>query len=280
VESRKTPGFLGGAVPRWRGIPELRLAALFAVWCLIAFLSRPRAATVGPGDRAPESGVLVAEPEPPRRRITRSPKTAVRIPHAWRRVEPMATTAGIIRATPLNEADAARHLARALHRVVGSRASETAVAVLWAHWAHETGRGKRMLGHNFAGIKGEGTQGGARVWTRESDGSKKELVRRTFRFYESPEQGALDYVTLLRTRYRGALSAAREDRIADFVNLLLVRGYYTDDKGVYERAITRLALECRRRSLARRALDDERNRGTCVCHDTPVKSRREPWLGL
>jgi hypothetical protein len=193
----------------------------------------------------------------------------------------------VIPATPLHEEQAAQYLAEALHKVVGSRASENAVAVLWAHWAHETGRGRRMMGHNFAGIKGEGTQGGARVWTREAAGSKKKLVRRTFRVYESPEQGALDYVNLLLTRYRGSLSAAREGRTADFVHVLLERGYYTDEKGVYERAITRLAVECRKRELARRALDSERNAGSCSCHATPVKQDRPKlreknpeWLGL
>ena len=103
-------------------------------------------------------------------------------------------------------------------------------------------------------------------------------MRRTFRVYESPEEGALDYVTLLLTRYRGALSAAREGRTADFVHVLLVRGYYTDEKGVYERAITRLALECRKRSLARRALDSEQNAGTCLV-PRHTRSRQEPSHG-
>ena len=174
---------------------------------------------------------------------------------------------GVIPTTPLGEEQAAQYLAGALHKVVGSRASENAVAVLWAHWAHETGRGKRMLGHNFAGIKGEGTLGGARVWTREATGAKKKLVRRTFRVYENPEQGALDYVNLLLTRYQGSLSAAREWKTADFVRVLLKRGYYTDEAHVYERAITRLALECRQRDLARQALEGQ-------------LARNEQWFGL
>jgi hypothetical protein len=231
---------------------------------------------------------VVAEPESLVRLTSGPPRAAAPALVSPPKAEPAAPPESVIAATPLHEEAAAQYLAGALHQVVGSRASENAVAVLWAHWAHETGRGKRMLGHNFAGIKGEGTLGGARVWTREAAGTKKKkLVRRTFRVYENPEQGALDYVNLLLTRYQGALSAAREGRTADFVHVLLRRGYYTDEKHVYERAITRLAQECRRRSLAQRALDSERNAGNCSCHATPVKRLRpnfeakaEPWLGL
>ncbi len=164
--------------------------------------------------------------------------------------------------TPLGEEAAARYLARAWQDVLGKPASEPGLSTLWAHWAHETGRGTRMMGYNFAGLKGHTSRGGRHVWTREgfgSKGSKKELVRRSFRVYETPEQGAHDYVSLLLERYRGALSAARQGRTEDFVAVLAARGYYTDHVDVYQKALSRLARECMERTLARRVLDAEKN---------------------
>ena len=146
--------------------------------------------------------------------------------------------------TPMGEEAAARHLARAWQDVLGKPPSEAGLSTLWAHWAHETGRGSRMMGYNFAGLKGHRARGGARIWTREAAGPKKDAVRRSFRIYESPEQGAHDYVSLLLERYRGALSAARQGRTADFVAVLAARGYYTDHVDVYQRAFTLLAREC------------------------------------
>jgi hypothetical protein len=288
VQPPKTTVFWLRWALAWGSSRKLRIACLAAVLgCAAALASRPRHRSDAPRDLASVVPVVVlAEPQSLSRVIAERPNAAPSSMTPPKR-EPAAPTDGVIPATPLEEDQAAQYLAGALHRVVGSRASENAVAVLWAHWAHETGRGKRMMGHNFAGIKGEGTLGGARVWTREATGTKKKLVRRTFRVYENPEQGALDYVNLLLTRYQGALSAAREGRTADFVHVLLKRGYYTDEKHVYERAITRLAQECRRRSLAQRALDSERNAGNCSCHVTPVKheqpssrAKKREWLGL
>ena len=256
------------------------MAGLAVVLCALALRFGPRLLPRQPRDGPSASVLVAAEPKTWAGRLPDSPEVRAPLPASPASATPASQPEGLIAATPLHEEQAAQYLAGALHRVVGSRASENAVAVLWAHWAHETGRGRRMLGHNFAGIKGEGTLGGARIWTREATGSTKQLVRRTFRVYESPEEGALDYVTLLLTRYRGALSAAREGRTADFVHVLLERGYYTDEKHVYESAITRLALECRRRALAQRALDFERNSGNCACHAESGKVRSAPWLGL
>ena len=270
---RRSLGLFLSRKTGWPGcVRDRRVVGFVALWCLIALVATPRATWGLFATRAP---VLVAEPEPVKPRLIDEPKSATRaLPREPRSLE--AASKWSVPATPLDEEEAARHLARALHRVVGSRASETAVSVLWAHWAHETGRGKRMLGHNFAGLKGDGTQGGALVWTREKTGARKKLVRRTFRVYDSPEEGALDYVTLLLTRYRGTLSAAREGRTADFVHVLRARAYYTDEHKVYERAISRLARECVQRSLARRALEAERKSAICSCHaDETGSSVRE-----
>jgi len=228
---------------------------LAAIWSLIALFATPGLHTRQKVDADP---ALVVAPEPLTRQLKTLPPVATRAIRSEPRKPDPPPEPNAVPATPLEEEQAARYLARAMQHVVGDRASETGLSVLWAHWAHETGRGKRMMGTNFAGLKGDGTQGGGQLWTRDKNGPHKKLVRRTFRVYESPEQGALDYVTLLLTRYRGTLSAAREGRTADFVHLLRARAYYTDEKGLDERAISRLARECLTRSLAQRALYEER----------------------
>jgi hypothetical protein len=217
-------------------------------------------ACVREGELRPPVAVMVrAEPPAarPRPAGTVSPaRSSVSIARPLERTEPRRAPA--VPLTPLGEEAAARYLARAWHDVLGKPPSEAGLSTLWAHWAHETGRGARMMGYNFAGLKGHRTRGGARVWTREATGSEKKLVRRSFRVYESPEQGAHDYVTLLLERYRGALSAARQGRTADFVAVLAARGYYTEHVDVYQRALALLARECAERSLAQRALEAER----------------------
>jgi hypothetical protein len=237
----------------------LRAAALGILWCSIGWTASACVREKLDVRPSGETAVARAEPAPVPARPAASTAAPPRAPRKAEPVELRAPpAAAAIRLTPLGEEAAARHLARAWHDVLGRPASEAGLSTLWAHWAHETGRGARMMGNNFAGLKGHRSRGGARMWTREATGSRKELVRRRFRVYESPEQGAHDYVTLLLERYRGALSAARQGRTADFVAVLAAKGYYTDHVDVYQRALTLLARECAERSLARRALDADR----------------------
>jgi hypothetical protein len=162
---------------------------------------------------------------------------------------------GPIADTPLEENDAAEHLARAWRAVLHRPARETTVAVLWAHWAHETARGQRMHGFNFGGIKGRGPAGASVVvWTREG-ARPGELVQRTFRAYDTARDGAYDYVALLRTRYPNAFRAARYGRVDEFVAALQAGGYFTADGSAYLRALTMLSGECRRRGISTAAVD-------------------------
>jgi len=156
--------------------------------------------------------------------------------------------------TPLDENDAAEYLARAWYAVLQRPARETTVAVLWAHWAHETARGQRMHAYNFGGIKGRGPSGaGVVVWTREG-AAATDLVQRTFRAYDSASEGAYDYVALLRKRYPTAFRAARYGRVDDFVAALERGGYFTADPSAYLRALRILSGECRRRGISTSAV--------------------------
>lgn len=156
--------------------------------------------------------------------------------------------------SPMNEEDAARHLARAWHAVVGTAGSELTLSLLWAHWAHETGRGQRMHAYNFAGLKGRGPSGASVVvWTREGPTSS-ELLQRTFRAYRTPAEGARDYVQLLKKRYPAALRAAKAGNPQDFSLALESGGYFTGDSRAYLKALASLSIECRRRKVVLAAI--------------------------
>lgn len=139
---------------------------------------------------------------------------------------------------------AARCLMDAWLSHAGRKPQRSSLAILWAHWALETGRGVRMVGNNFAGIKGEGPRGDSiRLWTRERRGDHVERVRRSFRVYPSPSVGAHDYIDLLKGRYPSALRAARRGSVIDFVRALEAGGYFTEDPETYLRAMRSLYFE-------------------------------------
>jgi hypothetical protein len=146
--------------------------------------------------------------------------------------------------TALAPETAERVLAQAWSEETGTVLDPAGLAILWAHWALETGRGARMVGHNFAGLKGAGPTGGTvPLWTRERRENETVRVRRHFRAYLSPEDGARDYVALLRTRYPEAFRAAIRGHVNDFVTGLWNGGYFTDDPSVYLRAMRSLWSE-------------------------------------
>jgi flagellum-specific peptidoglycan hydrolase FlgJ len=188
-------------------------------------------------DRAPPPVTGVVEPK---RQPERPPLKSSVTPEAPKRSS----------ITPMARHDAISFLADAWQESQGEAPSTSTLAVLCAHWSHETDHGRRMHAYNFGGIKGVGPSGQSLViWTREHVGEER-LVRRTFRAYASPEEGARDYVNLLAERYSAAFRAAREASIERFVTGLGSRGYFTDDEQTYLRSLARLVRECAR-DLAR-----------------------------
>jgi flagellum-specific peptidoglycan hydrolase FlgJ len=159
--------------------------------------------------------------------------------------------------TPMGRQEAISFLAEAWQQSQGETPGDSTLAVLCAHWSHETDHGRRMHAYNFGGIKGVGPSGQSLVmWTREHVGEER-LVRRTFRAYSSPEEGARDYVNLLAERYGAAFRGAREASIERFVTGLYSRGYFTDDEQTYLRSLARLVRECAR-DLSRAPQDPRR----------------------
>jgi hypothetical protein len=221
----------------WRGL--VRLCALAAVCSCSAFACR--VLTAQGIDREPSRTPSTAQPPaaivpPP------SAAPAVLLPAPAAKPKDPETLFAV--PTPLSEQQLAVHLAAAWSTVVGEPAGRETLAVLWAHSALETGRGQKMLGHNFAGLKGHAQEGGGRlIWTWDESSRGLERVRRTFRVYPSAEQGARDYVELLTSRHRRARRAAERGSPQDFVAALAESDYFTHDVEQYTRSVTSLMLE-------------------------------------
>ena len=185
-----------------------------------------------------------------------APPSAVVAPTAASRAPAGIPIADDSHRTPLSEHEAATRLAQAWRTVMGGLPSPRTLAILWAHWAHETARGERMFGNNFGGIKGKEPGGRSLLaWTRESEGDTEVLALRAFRAYSDGRQGALGYVRLLERRYPVALQAARAGDPGRFADALAASGYASDDANVYRRALASLSNECLSRSIASLAID-------------------------
>jgi len=148
--------------------------------------------------------------------------------------------------TPMSQQAAFGHLSEAWAKVTGTPPTTEAVSVLWAQWAMETGRGMSMYGFNFGGIKGAGPSGKSlSLRTHEGHGATERAIRDRFRAYDSPAEGAEDYVRLLRDRYPEALEAARFGDARAFVQEIHRKGYFTGSKRDYVRAVCSLSAEAR-----------------------------------
>jgi hypothetical protein len=139
---------------------------------------------------------------------------------------------------------AADALQKAWQSVTGEEASDDTLAVLTAHWAHETGNGKSMMNFNFAGLKGKGPSGlSVACRTREGYGADAVRITDNFRAYRSPEEGATDYLSLLDRRYPKAVEAAKNGDAGGFVSALKERGYFTDNEDTYKARVTQLSRQ-------------------------------------
>ena len=121
----------------------------------------------------------------------------------------------------------------------GADATKPMLDILSAHVAHETGRGASMFNYNFGGIKGTGPSGAtARYGTREvgSDDQERHVVD-GFRAYRSLNEGANDYVRMMKDRYPSALAAAARGDSDGFAAALKQRGYFTAHLDDYAAAL-------------------------------------------
>jgi hypothetical protein len=146
--------------------------------------------------------------------------------------------------TPVTPEQARALIADALEHVTGEKPTPESVAILTAQWAHETGRGASMYNYNFAGIKGTGPSGlTVAQRTREGWGATERTIVDNFRAYQTAEEGARDYVGLLKARFPAALDAAKQGDPGGTVRALKQAGYFTGDEGAYTRSVTKIAKE-------------------------------------
>jgi hypothetical protein len=144
--------------------------------------------------------------------------------------------------TRLDSAQASAALRSALTNVLGEQPSEDTVRIVTAQWAHETGNGGSMFNYNFGGIKGQGPSGlSVSQRTREGSGDTERTIVDSFRAYRTAEEGATDYVHLLKARFPQALEAAKQGDPQAFVHALKQRGYFTGDEAAYTRSVASLA---------------------------------------
>jgi hypothetical protein len=158
------------------------------------------------------------------------------------------TDTGVVRTerTQIGGRAAADALRSAWQTVTGEAPSDDTLAVLTAHWAHETGNGKSMMNFNFAGLKGKGPSGlSVACSTREGYGENAVRIVDNFRAYRSAEEGATDYVSLLERRYPKAVEAARAGDASGFVSALKDRGYFTDNLDTYQARVSQLSKQAR-----------------------------------
>jgi hypothetical protein len=135
-------------------------------------------------------------------------------------------------------------IGRAWERLTGRAPTQGALDALSAQALLETGRGESMVAFNFGGIKGVGPSGlTTRARTKEvADGRTVEIVD-GFRAYTSLDEGALDYVRLLRSRFGAAVSQAENGNLDGFAHELRRAHYYTADERDYARALHAVAGE-------------------------------------
>src|SRR4051794_12451122 len=146
--------------------------------------------------------------------------------------------------TPLTAEQASALIGDALEHVTGEKPKPETVAILTAQWAHETGHGASMFNYNFAGIKGTGPTGlSVAQRTHEGWGVSERTITENFRAYRTAEEGARDYVSLLKSRFPGALAAAQHGDPAATVHALKQAGYFTGDEGAYTRSVTQIARQ-------------------------------------
>jgi hypothetical protein len=133
-------------------------------------------------------------------------------------------------------------LAKAHQELTGEAAPNQLLDILTAHVSLETAGGTRMFNYNFGGIKGKSPAGEtARYMTHEvTETGERKAMSQPFRAYSTLEDGAADYLQVMRARFPEALDQAKGGDPAAFASALKRRGYYTASEASYTSAIKRL----------------------------------------
>ncbi len=140
--------------------------------------------------------------------------------------------------TPVTSTAIRDALARAWTRATGAAPSTGILDAITAQANLETGRGTSMVQYNFGGIKGVGPTGlSTRASTIEVEGGKTKHIVDGFRAYGSLDEGAFDYVRLVRGQFGAALARADAGDLDGFAHELKVAHYYTADEKDYAKLL-------------------------------------------
>jgi flagellum-specific peptidoglycan hydrolase FlgJ len=144
--------------------------------------------------------------------------------------------------TPVSQADLRSAISRAYTKLNGQAPGAKLLDTLTAQASLETGRGTQMYNYNFGGIKGQSPSGQtAHYMTREVQNGQSVHLKQGFRAYRSLDDGAVDYVTLMQTRFGSAMPAAERGDLNGFASALKGAGYYTAPETEYASALKALA---------------------------------------
>lgn len=177
--------------------------------------------------------------------------------------------------TPVRSEDLCRELAGVWLDTMPTRPTKASIALLVAQWALETGWGNSMHCYNVGNIKS--SQNDGRCWTffpcgeelpestavRMRDASPSLVVIRKlysvqvngqpvsmasvyfrpkhpvtrFRAYRTLRAGVIDYLSLIRNRFKAAWPAVLRANPAEFARALKRAGYYTADENDYAKGL-------------------------------------------
>lgn len=137
----------------------------------------------------------------------------------------------------------------AWQRQLGEQPERASLLTLLSQWSLETANGARCMNYNLGGIKH--VPGDDHDWTEylttEFFGGNSRRMMQPFRSYPTLEDGAADYLDLLRKRFAAAWPAVVLGHVTDFAHLLKLQGYYTAPEDQYAAGLQRCyaALDAR-----------------------------------
>lgn len=152
----------------------------------------------------------------------------------------------------ISEGEATYALREGWKSIYDEYPSNNSLALLWAQWALETGRGKAIHCYNFGNLKR--SSGDPTDWTMYRCSEiidNKEVFfdpphpQTHFRAYRSVIDGAKDYILFLskRKRYLKAWEEVKKGDPAAFGHELKVAGYYTANEARYTAIIVKVTNE-------------------------------------
>lgn len=186
--------------------------------------------------------------------------------------------------TAVRTEDLYRELASAWLNTMPIRPTKSSIALLVAQWALETGWGGSMHCFNVGNIKSSQKDGRCwtffpcgeelpeatavrmreaapllvvirRVYKKEVDGKEISLASvyfrpkhpvTRFRAYRTARAGVLDYLMLIRNRFKAAWPAVLQANPAGFSRALKMAGYYTADEKEYSTALVGIHTKLRK----------------------------------